>query len=70
MRNGPKGEFQFTPIPAVMRGLGELPRKSSRMLELGWMSRMFGDCDNLVVTIDKADLAIGDFSRLRVQVSN
>ena len=43
------------------------------LLELptsGLMSRMFGDCDNLVVTIDKADLAIGDFSRLRVQVSN
>ncbi|WP_428631100.1 DUF1963 domain-containing protein [Sphingopyxis sp.] len=43
------------------------------LLELptsGLMSRMFGDCDNLVVTIDKADLAIGDFSKLRVQVSN
>jgi len=43
------------------------------LLELptsGLMSRMFGDCDNLVVTIDKADLAVGDFSRLRVQVSN
>ena len=36
------------------------------LLELptsGLMSRMFGDCDNLVVTIDKADLAVGDFSR-------
>mgnify|MGYP006172839577 CR=1 FL=1 len=43
------------------------------LLELptsGLMSRMFGDGDNLVVTIDKADLAVGDFSRLRVQVSN
>lgn len=43
------------------------------LLELptsGLMSRMFGDCDNLVVTIDKADLAVGDFSKLRVQVSN
>jgi len=43
------------------------------LLELptsGLMSRIFGDCDSLVVTIDKADLAIGDFSRLRVQVSN
>ncbi|WP_439569513.1 DUF1963 domain-containing protein [Sphingopyxis sp.] len=43
------------------------------LLELptsGLMSRMFGDCDNLVVTIDKSDLAVGDFSRLRVQVSN
>ena len=43
------------------------------LLELptsGLMSRIFGDCDNLVVTIDKADLAVGDFSRLRVQVSN
>jgi hypothetical protein len=43
------------------------------LLELptsGLMSRMFGDCDNLVVTIDKADLAVSDFSKLRVQVSN
>ncbi len=43
------------------------------LLELptsGLMSRMFGDCDNLVVTIDKADLAVGDFSKLRAQVSN
>lgn len=43
------------------------------LLELptsGLMSRMFGDGDNLVVTIDKADLAVGDFSKLRVQVSN
>lgn len=43
------------------------------LLELptsGLMSRRFGDCDNLVVTIDKADLAIGDFSKLRVQVSH
>lgn len=43
------------------------------LLELptsGLMSRIFGDRDNLVVTIDKADLAIGDFSKLRVQVSS
>ncbi len=43
------------------------------LLELptsGLMSRRFGDGDNLVVTIDKADLAIGDFSKLRVQVSS
>jgi hypothetical protein len=43
------------------------------LLELptsGLMSRIFGDCDNLVVTIDKANLAIGDFSKLRVQVSS
>lgn len=43
------------------------------LLELptsGLMSRIFGDGDNLVVTIAKADLAIGDFSKLRVQVSN
>ncbi|WP_137753333.1 DUF1963 domain-containing protein [Sphingopyxis sp. L1A2A] len=43
------------------------------LLELptsGLMSRMFGDGDNLVITIDKADLAVGDFSKLRVQVSN
>jgi hypothetical protein len=43
------------------------------LLELptsGLMSRRFGDGDNLVVTIDKADLAIGDFSKLGVQVSH
>ncbi|KGB52525.1 hypothetical protein FG91_03269 [Sphingopyxis sp. LC81] len=43
------------------------------LLELptsGLMSRIFGDRDNLVVTIDKADLAIGDFSKLRVQMSS
>lgn len=43
------------------------------LLELptsGLMSRRFGDCDNLVVTIDRADLAIGDFSKARVQVSS
>lgn len=43
------------------------------LLELptsGLMSRRFGDGDNLVVTIDKADLAIGDFSKLRVQLSS
>ena len=43
------------------------------LLELptsGLMSRRFGDNDNLVVTIDKADLAIGAFSKLRVQVSH
>ena len=36
----------------------------------GLMSRRFGDGDNLVVTIDKTDLAIGDFSKIRVQISN
>lgn len=36
----------------------------------GLMSRRFGDGDNLVVTIDKADLAIGDFSKIRVQISS
>lgn len=36
----------------------------------GLMSRMFGDGDNLVVTIDKGDLATGDFSNPRVQVSH
>ncbi|SEH16808.1 protein of unknown function [Sphingopyxis sp. YR583] len=43
------------------------------LLELptsGLMSRSFGDRDNLVVTIDKADLAVGDFSKLRVQASS
>ena len=36
----------------------------------GLMSRRFGDGDNLVVTIDKARLAVGDFSKLRTQVSS
>lgn len=36
----------------------------------GLMSRRFGDGDNLVVTIDKARLAVGDFSKLRSQVSS
>lgn len=43
------------------------------LLELptsGLMSRKFGEGDNLVVTIDKADLAIGDFSKVRAQVSH
>ncbi|MDK2760270.1 MAG: DUF1963 domain-containing protein [Sphingopyxis sp.] len=43
------------------------------LLELptsGLMSRAFGDGDNLVVTIDRADLAIGDFSKLRVQITS
>lgn len=43
------------------------------LLELptsGLMSRAFGDGDNLVLTIAKADLASGDFSKLRVQLSN
>lgn len=43
------------------------------LLELptsGLMSRKFGDGDNLVVTIDKSDLAVGNFSKLRVQVSS
>lgn len=43
------------------------------LLELptsGLMSRVFGDRDNLVVTIDRADLAVGDFSKLRAQASN
>ncbi|WP_447749923.1 DUF1963 domain-containing protein [Sphingopyxis fribergensis] len=49
------------------------PERDAVLLELptsGLMSRRFGDGDNLVVTIDKADLAIGDFSKLRAQVSN
>ena len=43
------------------------------LLELptsGLMSRVFGDSDNLVLTINKADLAVGDFTKLRAQVSN
>lgn len=42
------------------------------LLELptsGLMSRNFGEGGNLVVTIAKADLAVGDFSRLRAQLS-
>ena len=30
IRNGPNGEFQLTPKPTERRGLGELPRKTSR----------------------------------------
>ena len=33
------GEFQFTPIPTAIRGLGELPRNCSRMFEFGRISR-------------------------------
>lgn len=43
------------------------------LLELptsGLMSRKFGNGDNLVLTIGKADLAIGDFSKVRAQVSH
>src|SRR5690606_15006613 len=29
MRNGPKGEFQFTPMPTEIRGLAVSPRKTS-----------------------------------------
>lgn len=42
------------------------------LLELpssGLMSRKFGDGDNLVVTIGRADLAIGDFAKARAQLS-
>lgn len=49
------------------------PARDTVLLELptsGLMSRSFGDGGNLVVMIDKADLAIGDFSKLRVRVSN
>jgi hypothetical protein len=34
------------------------------------LSWMFGDVDNLVVTMKKTDLAAGNFSALKVQVSN
>lgn len=43
------------------------------LLELpssGLMSRKFGDGDTLVLTIDRADLAIGDFSKVRAQLSS
>ena len=43
------------------------------LLELpssGLMSRKFGDGADLVVTIDRAGLAIGDFSKVRAQLSS
>src|SRR3546814_7258398 len=43
------------------------------LLELpssGLMSRKFGDDADLIVTIDQADLAIGDFSKARAQLSS
>ena len=36
----------------------------------GLMSRKFGDGDNLVVTIDRGDLAIGDFSKVRARLDS
>jgi hypothetical protein len=49
------------------------PGRDAVLLELptsGLMSRSFGDGGNLVVSIDKTDLAIGDFSNLRAQISD
>ena len=62
-RNGGDGSEPFRYIhdfDGSRRGAIELPTS-------GLMSRLFGDNDHLVVTIDKADLAIGDFTKLRVQ---
>lgn len=65
-----------------MAGMGHVPFKfvhafeaetEVTLLELpssGLMSWMFGDVDNLVVTMRKADLAAGDFTALKVQVTN
>lgn len=63
---------------AVMGGVpsrhvdGYDAQRDALLLELptsGLMSRGFGEGDNLVVTIAKADLATGDFSKLRAGVS-
>ena len=51
---------ESTPRPVTLL---ELPSSSL-------MSWMFGDVDSLVLTITKADLAAGDFTALKVQVSN
>ena len=68
--------------PHEMAGMGHVPfnyvhafdpATEVTLIELpssDLMSWMFGDVDNLVVTMTKADLAAGDFSALKVQVSN
>lgn len=65
-----------------MAGMGHVPfnyvhqfdeQTDVTLIELptsGLMSWMFGDVDNLVVTMKKADLAAGNFTALTVQVSN
>lgn len=60
------GHEPFHPLPDFDAGrdlvLIELPSS-------GLMSRRFGDGGNLVVTIDRADVAAGDFSKLRIRLS-
>ena len=49
------------------------PHTEVTLLELpssGLMSWMFGDVDNLVLTMKKTDLAAGNFGAVKVQVSN
>jgi hypothetical protein len=49
------------------------PEDEVTLLELptsSLMSWMFGDVDNLVLTMQRADLAAGDFTKVRVQFSN
>ena len=65
-----------------MAGMGHIPFKyvhefdpatEVTLLELpssGLMSWMFGDVDNLVLTMKKTDLAAGNFGKVKVQVSN
>lgn len=61
------GGEPLRPLPGFDEGrdlvLLELPSS-------GLMSRRFGDGDDLVVTIGRADLAIGDFSKARAQLSS
>src|SRR5439155_14432095 len=53
MRNGPKGDTQFTPMPIVRRGLGELPRNTS--LNPGEEENKVGSCvAPLVSTLQSA----------------
>lgn len=76
-------ERQWAEIAAhEMAGMGHVPfqyvhefdeEHDVTLLELptsGLMSWMFGDVDNLVLTMTKADLAAGRFDALKVQVSN
>jgi hypothetical protein len=68
--------------PHEMASMGHIPFKyvhefdsdsEVTLLELpssGLMSWMFGDVDNLVLTMKKADLAAGNFGAVKVQFSN
>ena len=65
-----------------MAGMGHVPFNYVHQFDAGsditlielptsdLMSWMFGDVDNLVVTMKKADLAAGNFDALNVQISN